>query len=204
MQLSKVTVILRGYSYEQVEVVASVMAKSKIINNIEVTLNTENALSIIKKISEKYSEVLNVGAGTVLTMSDLKGAIEAGAKFILSPVTMSKNMIDYCIQNDVIAIPGATTPSEIYCMHQFGAPIVKVFPSNEFTYNYAHKIVEPLGQLQLMAVGGVNHKTVNNYFDGGYTHVGSAGGIFNKEDIILMNESALIKSLRDFELLLNK
>lgn len=204
MQLSKVTVILRGYNYDQVEMVASVIAQSKIINNIEITLNTKDALSIIEKISNKYKDVLNVGAGTVLTMSELKAAIAAGAMFILSPVVMDKQMIDYCIEHDVIAIPGATTPSEVYCMHNLGASIIKLFPSNEFSYSYANKIIEPLGNIQLMAVGGVNHSTVNSYLDGGYSHVGSAGGIFNKVDIVNMDESKLLQSLRDFENILKK
>lgn len=198
MNFTKVTMILRGYTYEQVRVVANILAGSK-IKNMEITLNTENAIDIIYKISEEFKDQLNIGAGTVLTFDELKQATQAGAKFILSPKMMEKNMIIYCKNNDVISIPGAFTPSEIAESFKNGADIVKIFPANELSIDYAKKVIEPLGDLALMAVGGVNKDNVKRILESGYSHVGTAGGIFKKEDIISMNIDKLKESLYGFE-----
>ncbi len=197
--LSKVTMILRGYNYEQVSLVAKVLTSAKYVKNIEITLNTENAYEIIKKISNEYKGNLNVGAGTVQNLQQLKLAINAGATFALSPHMMSKEMIAYANVHNVIAVPGVFTPSEIYETISKGAKICKVFPANELSINYANKIIEPMGDINLMAVGGVTTNNVKAHFDGGYNFVGSAAGIFNKQDIIELNETNLRKSLIEFE-----
>lgn len=199
MDFSKVTIIMRGYTLEEVELVAKVLESSKFIKNIEVTLNTEGAFEIIKHLSDKYSDTLNIGAGTVLNQEMLVKAVNAGAKFILSPTVMSQEMIDYCGSKNIISIPGAYSASEIYDMHTKGADIIKVFPSNELSKSYAKKVCEPLGKIQLMAVGGVNRDNVKEFYAGGYSHVGSAGGVFNGDDIRSGNIEALKKSLDLFE-----
>ena len=53
MELSKVTMILRGYTYEQVRCVAEVLINSSYVKNMEITLNTSNAYEIIKKIADE-------------------------------------------------------------------------------------------------------------------------------------------------------
>lgn len=197
--IGKVTVILRGYNLKQVDIIAEVLKTSRYIKNIEITLNSENAYEIINYISTKYKNELFVGAGTVLTLDELKKAIKSGAKFVLSPKSMSKEMLDYCREKNVISIPGAFTPSEIDNQYQDGANIIKVFPANEVSLNYAKKVKEPLGNIPLMAVGGINKTNIKEAFNGGYDYVGSANGIFNKEDILNQNIENLKKSLIEFE-----
>ena len=79
MELSKVTMILRGYTYEQVRCVAEVLINSSYVKNIEITLNTSNAYEIIKKIADEFQGRLHIGAGTVQTYDELVQAIAAGA-----------------------------------------------------------------------------------------------------------------------------
>ena len=67
MELSKVTMILRGYTYEQVRCVAEVLINSSYVKNMEITLNTSNAYEIIKKIADEFQGRLHIGAGTVQT-----------------------------------------------------------------------------------------------------------------------------------------
>lgn len=200
--LGKTTVILRGYTYEQVRLIAKVLVGSS-VKNMEITLNTEGAIETIRKISEEFASVLNIGAGTVLTYEALVAAIDAGATFVLAPDMMSEKMIHYCNEKKVIAIPGAFTPSEIRECFRRGADIVKVFPANELSYGYAKKVCEPLGDLNLMAVGGVNTSNVKEVFNSGYKFVGSAGGIFKKEDLLALNEEGIRASLKAYEDSLN-
>lgn len=199
MGLSKVTMILRGYNLDQVRNVAEVLLHAKFIKNMEITLNTDNAYEIIRAIAKDYQGRLNVGAGTVQTYDELVNAIEAGAKFVLSPRRMTKDMLAYCNENDIISVPGSFTPSEIGEQFELGANIVKVFPANELSLSYAKKVREPMGDLKLMAVGGINKSNVKEALDSGYQYVGTAGGLFTKEQIINKDFEGMLKSLKEFE-----
>jgi 2-dehydro-3-deoxyphosphogluconate aldolase/(4S)-4-hydroxy-2-oxoglutarate aldolase len=199
MNISPVTMILRGYTYEQVKCVAEVLLNSKHVRNMEITLNTKDAYEIIQKISSEYGTRLNVGAGTVQTYTELEKAIQAGASFALSPRMMSKEMLDLCKKNGVISVPGSFTPSEVAESLTNGADIVKIFPATELNLSYAKKLQEPMGKLPLMAVGGINRENVKEAFKCGYEYVGTAGGLFKKEDIQKMDSAALIKELELFE-----
>lgn len=193
-----VTQILRGYTYEQVRTVASVLVESK-VRNVEITLNSDDPYTTLNKISAEFSDSLNIGAGTVLTPDALKRAADAGATFVLSPTMMTKEMLDFCKESEILSIPGAFTPSEIRQCFLDGADIVKVFPAQEVSYTYAAKVLEPLGAHPLMAVGGVTASNVKEVFLGGYSYAGTAGGIFKKKDIIEMNVKALKEELHAFE-----
>ena len=81
---SAVTQVLRGYTYDQVKAVVEVLVDSP-VHNVEVTMNTPEAASLIQKLSSEFSSDINIGAGTVLTLEDLQTAHKAGATFVLSP-----------------------------------------------------------------------------------------------------------------------
>ena len=204
VELSVATGIYRGYTYEQVRTVAEVLLDATYVKNMEVTLNTESAIDSIRKLSDEFGTRLNIGAGTVLDLENLKKAVDAGARFALAPDMMTSEMIDFCNENDIVSIPGAYTPSEIRECFRRGCDVVKVFPANELSHSYAKKVCEPLGDLDLMAVGGVNADNVLEVLEGGYHFVGSAGGIFAKADILSQNVKGLKASLARFEAALAK
>ena len=79
-EFPKITVILRGYSYKQIRLIVSILVKNG-INSVEITMNTEKAAEIIKKIKTEFGEKILIGAGTVTTMEEAKEAVNAGAKF---------------------------------------------------------------------------------------------------------------------------
>lgn len=197
--LSPVTMILRGYNLNEVTLVAEVLLQSKYVRNMEITMNTEGAIDIIKNISSRYGDKLNIGAGTVQVYEELVKAVDAGATFILSPRKMDKKMMEFCKIHEIMAIPGSFTASEIAESYYQGASAVKVFPANEVSLGYARKIKEPMGPIPLMAVGGINKDNVAEAFASGYDYVGTAGGLFNKVDIQRGDKEAMLKSLKLFE-----
>ena len=199
MELSKVTMILRGYNVEQVRTVAEVLLHSKYVRNMEITLNTDKAYEIIRTISDEYQDKLNIGAGTVQTYDELVKAVEAGAKFVLSPRQMTVDMLAYCKKKGIVSVPGSFTPSEIGEQFEMGADIVKVFPANELSLKYAKKVCEPMGNLKLMAVGGINKENVREALNSGYKYVGTAGGLFPKDQIMKMDKEKMLISLKEFE-----
>lgn len=198
-ELSVATGIFRGYTYEQVRTAAEVLLGSRHVRNMEITLNTDDAIETIRRISAEFGDRLNVGAGTVLDIEGLRRAADAGAAFALAPDMMTQEMIDFCRDNQIVSVPGAYTPSEIRECFRRGCDVVKVFPANELSHGYARKVCEPMGDLPLMAVGGVNADNVAEVIAGGYAYVGTAGGIFRKADLLACDAEALGASLARFD-----
>ena len=67
------------------------------------------------------------------------------------------------------------------------------------SFGYAKKVCEPLGDLALMAVGGIHRDNVKEALASGYRYVGTAGGLFPKEAILSMDQEKLAENLRLFE-----
>lgn len=82
---------------------------------------------------------------------------------------------------------------------QTGADIVKVFPASSVTPKFFNAIKAPLGDLKLMAVGGVNANNAEEYLKNGADFLGIGSGVFNKEDVIQCNYENLKKSIEAFE-----
>lgn len=133
-----------------------------------------------------------------MNLAQAKEAVEAGAQFVLSPVKLSKEIIDYCHAHGVITVPAAMTPSEIQELLENGADIVKVFPAARLTPQYIKDVMAPLGRIPLMVVGGINGLNAQDYFDAGARFAGIGSGIFDKKDIEDANEENLKKSILAF------
>lgn len=203
-KFSKVTMILRGYTLNQVDTVIQVLKESKHIRNVEVALNTENAIHIITEMVKKYGLEMNIGAGTVTTFDKLKAVHEAGATFVLSPVKMTEEMLDFCKEKNILSIPGSYSPTEIFDSYTSGGQIIKVFPANELGLSYAKKVKEPLGDIPLMAVGGINKENVIKAFEQGFDYVGSAGGIIPKSAILNEDKDQIRVSVETFDAIVHE
>lgn len=194
----KITVILRGYTYEQIRTVVKNLVGTR-LGAVEITLNTPNAMEAVQKIAEEFGGEIKVGAGTVLTYEEAQKAIAAGAAFLLSPTVFEKRILDLCREKGVISVPGAFSPSEIKKSFDDGADIVKIFPAACLGAKYLTDIQAPLGKMPLMVVGGVGTANVEEYFAAGASYAGIASGIFEKEDILCQNEEGLRASIRAME-----
>jgi 2-dehydro-3-deoxyphosphogluconate aldolase/(4S)-4-hydroxy-2-oxoglutarate aldolase len=129
---------------------------------MEITLRTEAGLSAIKKVSENFSDVL-VGAGTVLGTESCKKAIDAGAKFIVSP-GFDEEVIEYCINKNIPVFPGTVTPSEITRALKFGLNILKFFPANIYGGAKAIKaLAGPFPHVKFIPTGGVSAENLKDF-----------------------------------------
>lgn len=126
--------ILRGVEAEVIEPLIET-AISAGLSTLEITMNTEGAPELIKKAKQIFAGRLTLGAGTVLTMEDLKSALKSGATFIVMPVLV-RDVVKYCVKNKVPVFPGALSPQEIYQAYEAGATMVKVFPAKFFGPGY--------------------------------------------------------------------
>ena len=176
----KIVAILRGFKKDDVINIASALHEGG-VNIIEVTLNSDDALPLIKKLSSTFENKMLVGAGTVLTVKDARNAIDAGAKFLISP-TLDLDIIKTSKDSSAISIPGAYTPTEIFTAYKNGADIVKVFPSK--TPDYIKQVLAPLNQILLMPTGGININNIAAYKQAGASAYGIGSSLVsNKEEV---------------------
>lgn len=96
----------------------------------EITFRTDCAEEAIRLASKSMDGML-IGAGTVINESQCIRAIEAGAKFIVSP-GLSEEVAKVCKDNDIAYLPGVVTPTEIIKAISLGFTTLKFFPAGAY------------------------------------------------------------------------
>lgn len=128
----------------------------------EVTFRTDAAEASIKVIAEKFPNML-VGAGTVLTTDQVDRAVNAGAKFIVSP-GFNPKVVQYCIDKNIPVCPGCNNPSVMEQAIEMGLDVVKFFPAEQSGGLKAIKaMAAPYVNLKFMPTGGINSGNINDY-----------------------------------------
>lgn len=159
----------------------------------EVTFRTAAAKDSIKAMSEAYPEML-VGAGTVLTTEQVDSAVEAGAKFIVSP-GFDPEIVDYCLEKGIPVFPGCITPSEVAQAVKRGLRVVKFFPAEQFGGIATIKALSaPYVGLKFMPTGGISAKNLKEYL-ACKPIVACGGSWMVKKDLIQAGEFDKIKEL---------
>ncbi len=164
----KLIVIARRVPTEKLKKVADAISSggAKIL---ELTFD-QTADDPIKTFTENFEQIKNsglcIGAGTVLTVQQLKCARKLGAEFFVAPNSNPK-LIKLAKKLGMVAIPGALTPSEIVNAYESGADIVKLFPADDMGLHYLWNLSGPLNHIPLLVSGGVNVETIPQYLKHG-------------------------------------
>jgi len=152
------------------------------LNIIEITMTVPNVLKVIESVVKEVNDDVIVGVGSVLNKEMTQNAIDAGAKFVVSPV-LKKEIIDTGHQNNLPVFPGAFTPTEIQTAYEWGADIIKVFPADVVGMKYFRSIKAPLPHLKLMPTGGVSLTNAGDWLLHGAEAVGIGSALLDKEAI---------------------
>lgn len=151
------------------------------ISAIEVTMTVPGALSAIEAVRKAVGNAGIVGVGSVLGADDALEAIEAGAEFVVSP-TFKRSIVETAHQQDVPALPGALTPTEIQTAHETGADVVKVFPASTMGKSYLSSLKAPLPHLRLCPTGGVSLDDAGEWLRAGAAMVGVGSALLDGVD----------------------
>ena len=128
----------------------------------EVTFRTAAAEESIRILTKELPDMLT-GAGTVLTTEQVDRAVNAGAKFIVSPGYNPK-VVDYCVSKNIPVVPGCSTPSDIEMALEAGLDVVKFFPAEAAGGLPMIKAMSaPYGAVKFMPTGGINSSNICNY-----------------------------------------
>lgn len=164
---------------------------------IEVTMNTPGCTDLIRYAKKHFGDKLTIGAGTVVTPTDLQHALAAGAGFIITPI-LNEEVISECIKMQIPIIPGAFTPTEIYKASAMGATMVKVFPATSLGVQYVKDLKAVLNHVALMPTGGVDHKNITSFFQAGAAAVGVGNKLFDRAMIHGKNWNGLVNHFITF------
>ncbi|HEV2966169.1 MAG TPA: bifunctional 4-hydroxy-2-oxoglutarate aldolase/2-dehydro-3-deoxy-phosphogluconate aldolase [Chthoniobacterales bacterium] len=164
---------------------------------IEITFSFPEASHAIAKLTEINESDLLVGVGTILNREQVHEAVEAGARFLVSPCLLPE-VIDAAQELQVAIIPGAFTPTEIYTAYSLGADIVKIFPAIRFGPEYLKAVRGPLPQIPIMPTSGVDASNVAEWFRAGAIAVGAVGNVFDPALIRNGDWTEITKRAREF------
>lgn len=173
------------------------------ITLLEVALNQDNEAKAMdgfhsmERIKQRFGDRVYLGAGTVITLNQLKRAVAAGAEFIISP-NVDPEVIRETKALGKISIPGALTPSETVAAHQYGADFVKLFPAGNLGIEYIKALLAPLSHIPVLAVGGVTVANVNDFIRAGVKGVGIGGNLVNQQAILAGNYEKIREAARAY------
>ena len=208
IEKNKIILILRGLTPEQlVRTVAA--AEEGGIRLVEVTFDQSGAIpdaataENIALLRRTFAGRIRVGAGTVLSVAQVRLAHAAGAEFIISPDTFEP-VITETVRRGMVSIPGAMTPTECAMAGRYGADFVKLFPCGQFPPSYFKDLRAPLSHLRFLAVGGVTPNNISDYLEAGACGVGIASGIAAKADILNGDYAAVTARARAYSSHLNQ
>jgi 2-dehydro-3-deoxyphosphogluconate aldolase/(4S)-4-hydroxy-2-oxoglutarate aldolase len=141
------------------------------VSAIEVTMTVPGALEAIAQLAREMGDALLVGVGSVLDAETARRAVEAGARFVVSPVFVPE-VVAEAQRQGAAALPGAFTPTEILRAQQAGADMVKVFPSESLGASFIRGVLAPMPFLKLCPTGGVTPRNAGEWIRAGASAVG--------------------------------
>lgn len=131
------------------------------LTSVEITFRTAAGAEAIRRASR--IEGLEVGAGTVLSVEQLDAAIEAGARFAVSPST-NPAVVEAAQLAGIPFIPGAATPTEIDRARSLGCEVIKIFPASILGGPAFLKAVSSVFQdVKFVPTGGVSIDNLGDY-----------------------------------------
>jgi len=164
---------------------------------VEITMTVPGAVDVISQLTKKYPDFV-VGAGTVLDTETAQRCLDAGARFVTSPGLVPE-VLEFTLRNNLVAIPGALTPSEVIAAWKAGADFVKIFPCAPVGGDaYIRSLKVPLPQIPLIASGGVNQLTARNFIFAGASALGIRSELTPREALHTRQKQWIYELARRF------
>lgn len=195
-QLKKygIVAVIRGKSYEEAISYMEACLKGG-VKVLELTYTIPNVCDLIKEWSSR--EDCLIGVGSVLNGKMAYDAIDAGAKYVVSP-GHSDEVNGVCKSSNILYLPGCMTVTEIMKAMDNGNKMIKLFPGDMFGPKFVKAIKAPIPNVEIMPTGGVSLDNVKEWFENGVSCVGVGGSLIKgsledientaKEFVKLINE----------------
>lgn len=158
----------------------------------EITFRTDAALESMKRMAELGT--IQVGAGTVSKVDQVKAAVDVGATFMVSP-GFNPKVVDYCVKNGIPITPGITNPTDIEMALDYDLEVLKFFPAEAFGgVNTLKALSGPYGYMKFIPTGGIGANNLLDYLS--FSKVIACGGSWMvKADLISAGNFSEIEKL---------
>jgi 2-dehydro-3-deoxyphosphogluconate aldolase/(4S)-4-hydroxy-2-oxoglutarate aldolase len=167
------------------------------ITAVEITMTTPDAINAIRNASAQIGNRGLLGVGTVLDAKTCREAIDAGAQFVVSPICRPE-IAKAANEAQKPVMLGAYTPTEAQFAYESGSDFIKIFPADGLGPNYIKALRAPLPHLKIVPTGGVDLKTIGEFFKAGCAAVGAGSSLVSKDILDTDNWAALTRVAAEF------
>ena len=147
---------------------------------IEFTLTTPGVYELVEEFSRR--EGLVVGTGTVMNAAEAERSVEAGARFVVSPV-VDEVVIEAAHRLGVASMPGTHTPTEMLRAHRAGASLCKLFPAPAGGPAWVRSVLGPMPYLKIVPTNGVDEHNASQWIAAGAYGAGFVAPLFTADDM---------------------
>lgn len=164
------------------------------VSGIELTMTIPNAIQAIETADKEFGDDILLGVGSVTDKQTALDAINAGAKFVVSPIYKAE-VVQAVIDKNIVVIPGCFSPTEIQTAYEQGADFIKIFPADNLGMSFIKSIKAPLPHLKVIPTGGVNLENAIDWINAGASAVGIGSALVDnkaieREDYKTLTENA--------------
>lgn len=169
-----VVAIVRSRSGEEAARLARLVLDAG-LDVVEIALTTPDGLEVIRSLTRQVPDAL-IGAGTVLDAATARLAVDAGARFLVSPAVRSE-VVEVGHRYGAAVLPGAQTPTELERAVSLGADAVKIFPASDLGISWLRAVRPVYPDAPLVPTGGIGPDVVTGWLDAGAVAVGIGSGL---------------------------
>jgi 2-dehydro-3-deoxyphosphogluconate aldolase / (4S)-4-hydroxy-2-oxoglutarate aldolase len=160
---------------------------------VEIAATIPNAVQVIRDLTSRFPSLI-VGAEVLAGIKEARRQRDAGALFLTGP-GFDPEITGYCVEEQIVVIPGALTPTEVLAAYRAGADFVKVFPCADVGGDrYIRALRAPLPHVPLIASGGVTQSTAAHFITAGAVALGVGEDLIPRQ-AIRFREGAWIREL---------
>lgn len=148
----------------------------------EITFRTDAAEESIRLATKEFPEMF-IGAGTIVNVEQAKRAVDAGAKFLVSP-GFSRDVTAWAVENNIMIFPGTCTPTEVMMAMEYKLPVVKFFPASQYGGLATIKaLAAPFPSMRFMPTGGISTANIMEYLS--FPKIIACGGSWMVKDSLI-------------------
>lgn len=170
---ARLVVVVRGERADDYAPVLDVLTDAG-IRSVELTLTTPGTIERLPALRARFGAVADIGVGTVTNGEQLCRAIDAGADYIVTPMT-DRDLVAQAVASGVPIVPGGLTPTELFASWSAGASAVKIFPAGQVGAGYVKDLRGPFPDIEVVPSGGVDLTGAADWLRAGAAAV-SVGG----------------------------
>jgi 2-dehydro-3-deoxyphosphogluconate aldolase/(4S)-4-hydroxy-2-oxoglutarate aldolase len=164
---------------------------------VEITMTIPGAVELMAHLVRSNPNLI-VGAGTVLDTDTARLCVDAGVSFVTAP-SLDPAILEFAAKENIVAVPGALTPTEVVTAWRAGADFIKVFPCGPVGGDeYIKALHASLPQVPLIAAGGVNQQTAANFILSGAIAIGVGTELIPNEAIQRRQSQRIYELARRF------